>query len=135
MSDSLLKELPELREPPELIVVRGEDGSNARSASSRIVQLIWQESTSSGQSPNFLLNRLADSLYYLLLRDHVNDDNGVFAALIHPKLSVDLQQIHADSKRKWSVDELAGATGKSRSAFSGLFKDVVGLLSMNYVTQ
>lgn len=127
--DSLLKQLP------ELIVVRGKDGANKSSASASIVQLMLQESVSSGQSTNFLLNRLADSLFYLLLRDHVDVDTGVFAALVHPKLNVVLQQIHADSKKKWNVEELAGAAGMSRSAFSGLFKDVVGLSPMDYITQ
>jgi len=129
MFENLLKQLP------ELIVVRGKDGANKSSASARIVQLMLQESVSSGQSTNLLLNRLADCLLYLLLRDHVDVDRSVFAGLIHPKLNVVLKQIHADAEKKWTVEDLASAAGMSRSAFSGLFKDVVGVSPMDYVTQ
>lgn len=129
MFDSLLKQLP------ELIIVRSKGEANESSASARIVQLMLQESISSGQSTNLLLNRLADCLLYLILRDHVDVDNGVFAALIHPKLNAVLRQIHADSEKKWNVDQLASIAGMSRSAFSGLFKDIVGLSPMDYITQ
>lgn len=137
MFDGLLKQLP------ELIVVRANENGNMSakpsaetvSASTRVVQLMLQESVSSGQSTNLLLNRLADCLLYLLLRDHVDLDSGVFAALVHPKLSAALKLIHAEAEKKLSVEELASVAGMSRSAFSSLFKEVVGQSPIDYVTQ
>jgi len=120
-----------LKELPEVILVRRDQTS----ATAKVIELILQESVSSGQSTNILLNRLSDCLFYLLLRDNLDYGTGVFAAAAHPKLSRAMDAIHADTQKKWTVDELAMLVAMSRSAFSSMFKGVVGLSPMEYITQ
>ena len=41
-----------------------------------------------------LLNRLADCLFYLLVRSHLDVTHGVFAAFAHPQLSAAMELMH-----------------------------------------
>jgi len=120
-----------LRQLPNYLVVRSE----GESASAEIINLMLQESRQSGQSANLLLNRLADCLFYLLLRDHLDTESGVFAAFAHPKLGKPMARIHRNSKEKLTLDILAGDAGMSRSAFASLFKEFVGQSPIDYITQ
>ena len=119
-----------LAQLPDKIVVRNSNNT----ASSTIIKLLLAESVVSGQSTNLLLNRLSDCLFYLLLRDHLDTNNGVFAALAHPKLSHSMELIHAQTESKVSVDEMASAAGMSRSAFSALFKEMLEQSPMEYLS-
>jgi AraC-like DNA-binding protein len=119
-----------LAQLPETIVVRKSNNT----ASSLVMELMLAESMVSGQSTNLLLNRLSDCLFYLLLRDHLDTSNGVFAALAHPKLSHSMALIHAQTESKVSVDALAAAAGMSKSAFSALFKEILEQSPMEYLS-
>ncbi|MGY8870926.1 MAG: AraC family transcriptional regulator [Pseudomonadales bacterium] len=117
---------------PKLIVVRHNDNDTV----GRIVELILEEARGSNQHSNVLLNRLADCLFYLLVRTHLDVTNGVFAAFAHPQLNIAMELIHQqDCSQRLSLDELASAASMSRSAFSNLFKEVVEQSPMDYLTQ
>ena len=124
------------RQMPELLVVRRSDDS----AISKVIDLMLEESRGSKQQSNVLLNRLSDCLFYLLVRDNLNIDNGVFAAFAHPQISKAMDLIHTDvsnevQDQRLSVETLANACAMSRSAFATLFKEVVGLTPVDYQTQ
>lgn len=128
--DKLIKQMP------ELLLVRRSDND----ASSKIIDLILEESRASNQHSNVLLNRLSDCLFYLLVRDNLDIESGLFAAFSHPQLSKAIELIHqsiTDEKKeqRLSLDELASAAAMSRSAFATLFKDVVGQSPVDYQTQ
>lgn len=116
---------------PQHIVVRTEDSS----VSAAILAMMVDESRHSDQSTNLLLNRLADCLFYVLVRDHIKTDSGVFAATAHPKLSKPMARIHKNVDEKLSLDVLAQEAAMSRSAFASLFKEVVEQSPMEYITQ
>ena len=120
-----------LKQLPNAIVVK----HNRDTTTSQIIELILNESKSSGQSTNFLLNRLSDALFYVLIRDNISAHNGVFAALNHPKLSKPLEFIHNNFDQNLSVEVLAKQAGMSRSSFAALFKQVVELTPADYITQ
>lgn len=123
--DRLMKQLP------EVIIVRREEGS----ASSKIIDVIIEESAKSGTESSLLLNRLSDCLFFSMVRDHADLDSGVFAALAHEKLSLAMALIHQESESTVTLEGLAEAAGMSRSAFSSLFKSLVGLSPMDYLKQ
>ncbi|SIS80801.1 AraC family transcriptional regulator [Neptunomonas antarctica] len=117
---------------PKLIVVRHSDHGATR----RIIELILEEAQTSGQHTNVLLNRLADCLFYLLVRGSLDTATGVFASFTHPQLSAAMELIHQQrSGQRLSLDDLASAASMSRSAFSSLFKEVVQQTPMDYLTQ
>jgi len=120
-----------VQQMPNFIVVRASEGGPTK----QIVDLLIQESLASGQHSNVLLNRLADCLFYLLVKDNLNINGGVFAAFVHPNLSAAMELIHQNSDQRQTLDELASAAAMSRSAFSSTFKEVVGQTPIEYITQ
>lgn len=120
-----------LAQLPNVIIVRKVEGTVA----SDIITLILDESKKSGQSTNFLLNRLADALFYVLVRENINTSRGVFVAMSHPKLSKSIELIHNEFDQRLNVELLASRAGMSRSAFSSLFKELVEMSPAEYITQ
>jgi len=116
---------------PDYIVIRADQPS----PSADIIRMIYTEAHTQNLSESLLLSRLSDCLLYYLLRDHLNTNNGVFAAATHPKLSKALNDIHQQLGEKHTVDSLADAAGMSRSSFANQFKTILGMSPMDYVTQ
>ncbi len=116
---------------PEVIILRRQQDTD----SSTLIDLMTMEAIQSGQSSTALLDRYADCLFYLLLRDHLPDEQGLFAAFQHPKLSKAIALIYQDDLATISLLDMAGAAGMSRSAFAALFKDYVGKAPKEFLTQ
>lgn len=82
--------------------------------------------------------RLAEALLVLVLRralDGTPPDHGVLAGLSHPRLHHAIVAIHADPGAPWTVDALAARAGMSRSRFMAVFRDMIGLGPLAYVTR
>lgn len=125
-----------IKQMPELIVVK----FNENNPSSQIINLMLAESKSSNQNTNVLLNRLADCLLYLLVRESLDIENGVFVGFAHPQIGKAMELIHQsvtdeNQEQRLSLEELAAACFMSRSAFANLFKEVVGQTPIDYQTQ
>ncbi|MFT6407347.1 MAG: AraC-like DNA-binding protein [Arenicella sp.] len=120
-----------LKQLPEVILIR----SDPDSASSKIVDLVLEESASSGYQTSVLLNRLSDCLFLLMVRDHLDVESGIFAGMSHPKLMRAIALIHGEPDQKISLEQLAAEALMSRSAFSTLFKSIVGQSPMDYLKQ
>jgi AraC family transcriptional activator of mtrCDE len=120
-----------VKQLPEVILIRRDPCS----ASSKIIDLVLEESASSGDQTSVLLNRLADCLFLLMVRDHLDVQSGIFAAMSHPKLVRAIALMHGEPDQKISLEQLAGEARMSRSAFSTLFKSVVGESPMDYLKQ
>lgn len=116
---------------PEVILVRRDAGSS----SSRIIDLVLEESASSGDETSVLLNRLSDCLFLLIVRDHLDVESGLFAAMSHPKLIQAMALMHSSPDQKIGLEQLANEAHMSRSSFSALFKSVVGQSPMDYLKQ
>lgn len=120
-----------LEQLPNVIVVRYRPGEII----SDILNLILKESETAGMGPNFLLDRLADALFYALVRDNVNTQCGVLAAMTHPKLAKSFELIHNNFDQQLNVELLAESAAMSRSAFSSLFKELVEMSPSDYISQ
>ncbi len=71
-----------------------------------------------------------------LYLDQSGDQNtGWFFALSNRQLGITIGAIHADPAHRWTVTELAGLAGMSRSTFAERFKQAVGVSPMEYVTR
>ena len=103
--------------------------------SKKIIDLICEESHQIDESSSLLLNRLADCLFYTLLRDHTNAKSGLFSAFAHPQLSKSLEFIYKNIDKNFTLEELANEAGMSRSAFANTFKEMINQTPMEYVTQ
>lgn len=116
---------------PDLIVVRADDAGSTKD----ILGLMLEEARSIAKSNSFLMNRLADCLFYTLVRDHFSEETGVFAALAHPKLNPAISMMHEQLDTKLSLDTLANTAGMSRTSFVSLFRELVGQTPNDYMIQ
>ncbi|WXL27148.1 AraC family transcriptional regulator [Ectopseudomonas mendocina] len=58
---------------------------------------------------------------------------GLMAGLSHSRLRNALVAMHEDPAREWTLEELAGTAGMSRSVFATAFRDTVGMTSGQYL--
>lgn len=76
-----------------------------------------------------MISRLIDVLIIRVIRTWAQtrnvDDTGWLGALADPRISRALKAIHDEPFRKWSVADLAGAVGMSRSSFAERFSSLV----------
>lgn len=73
-------------------------------------------------------------LQVLRLRLASGNQSGWLGALADPRLTRALGAIHAEPKRRWTLVELAGLAGMSRTSFAERFRDVVGQTPLDYLT-
>lgn len=83
------------------------------------------------------LDRLFDYLLILIVR-HVVDSGmvatGVLAGLADPRLARALTAIHEAPKKAWTLDDLAGLAGMSRTRFAEHFRTRIGQTPIDYLT-
>jgi AraC-like DNA-binding protein len=84
-----------------------------------------------------MLGRMMEMLFFEMLRRYVGTlpkgALGWLGALGDPLVSRSLQVIHADPMRSWTVEQIAAASGTSRSVLAERFKAVLGQPPMQYV--
>jgi AraC-like DNA-binding protein len=84
------------------------------------------------------LDRLFEYLIVQTIR-HVIDQGlvsgGVLAALGDPRLARAITAMHDRPEKLWTLDDLAGVAGMSRTAFARHFRDIAGSSPMDYLTR
>ena len=118
---------------PESIVIKKDNAKE--STLSSVMQLLIKESIKSGRGTTFILESLSKCVLALLLREHLSLDKGLLAALAHSKLNPAISAIINQPEHKWNLEKLSKLSYMSRTSFSDLFKSVVGVAVMEYVTQ
>jgi AraC-like DNA-binding protein len=120
---------------PGLVHIRGSEPSAKRV--SRLLALIADEAQADRPGQSLVLDRLLEIMLVEAIR-HAGDKadparRGLPAGLADPHLATALHALHADSRRDWTVAQLAALAGMSRSAFSDRFARVVGLSPIDYL--
>lgn len=84
-----------------------------------------------------MLPRLTEIIFIEILRHQIMmaapDTTGFLAALADPALSRCLSVIHDDPKRDWSLEQLAAASGLSRSALADRFQAILSTSPIRYI--
>ncbi len=84
-----------------------------------------------------MLGRMMEMLFFEMVRRYVGGlprgAAGWLGALTDPLVSRSLQVIHADPMRDWTVEQIAAASGTSRSVLAERFKSVLGQPPMQYL--
>ena len=87
---------------------------------------------------SLMLNQLAPimllQIFRIYLLSAARQENWL-VAVSHAKLSKVFEAIHADFQRSWSLEALARLAGMSRSGFAVVFKKMVGVAPMDYLTR
>ena len=125
---------PLWRSLPNVIHMDRQQGGDWFEASA---SLAAQESDLDTPGGTAIVDRMAEVLLIQVIRRYVQqtaDGAGFLAAISNESLARALQSIHAEPAFDWTVAELAKRAGLSRSSFSAVFNDLVGIPPMRYVT-
>jgi AraC-like DNA-binding protein len=102
-----------------------------------ICDLLVGEAFSERGGRQAALDRLFDYLLILIVRHVVESGevaSGVLAGLADPRLAKALTAMHEAPKKPWSLDDLAGIAGMSRTRFAEHFRARVGQTPIDYLT-
>lgn len=103
-----------------------------------VVELLSRELSDAEPGRQTVLDRLLDVLVVLGIRAGLASSSNApawFRGASDPRLSRALQAMHGDTRRPWTVDELAGMSHMSRATFARVFQDVLGNAPMRYLTE
>ena len=122
---------------PELILTRVDDDRSQ--VIQATLQLLAIETGRRELGTSIVVSRLADILFVQAIRAYAesagDEARGWLGALCDARLSPVFNAIHNKVAHGWTVEELAGIAGMSRSAFAARFREKVGLTPLDYVTR
>ena len=101
------------------------------------VELLFEEAFGELPGRQAALDRLAEYVLILLLRDAVGREllqSGTLRGLGDDRLSKALMAMHQHPEQNWGLDRLAETAGMSRARFAVHFREVVGTTPMAYLT-
>lgn len=126
---------PILEALPDVLIVRPRDeGERERVAS--LIGLLRMEARAPETSPGIVLDKLAELLFAMVLRAHMessSEKRGFLAALTDARVGRALAAIHRHPDNRWHMATLAALAGMSRTAFAVRFSELVGVPPMHYV--
>ncbi|WP_299013840.1 AraC family transcriptional regulator [uncultured Caulobacter sp.] len=103
-----------------------------------ILEHIGAEEACQPLGGSYVIGRLLDVLFIQAIRVWAASEgrmpDGWLAGLTHRQLAGTLHRIHADLTSPWTLEQLARDAGMSRSSFAVLFKSVVGVPPLTYIT-
>jgi AraC-like DNA-binding protein len=103
------------------------------------VRFLRAESRSATPGRSVALARLVDLLFVEAVRHWLATSDarpsGWMGALRDPRIGAAVVRMHAEPRRDWDVESLAGEVGMSRSSFAQHFVDLVGEPPSKYLTR
>ena len=121
---------------PDLMVTRN-TGSEQSKQISLAIKMLEQELSRDADTPQPILNRLTEIIFYYSLNgwlSHATLPGESLHAIVDPKLQRVLDTIHQNPLESWTVESLAELTGQSRTAFANHFKEAIGMSPIAYLT-
>lgn len=123
---------------PRVMIVNMRDGPGAQWLTSSI-RFSLAESAAQRAGAGTVLAKLSELMFVEAIRRHIEslppDQKGWLAGLRDRFVGKSLALMHAKAAHPWTVDELAGRVGLSRSALAERFTALVGAPPMQYLTR
>jgi len=104
--------------------------------SEAVLELLFSEALATYCGRQAMLDRLFEVVLIQVLRQLMESKQtqvGMLAGLSHPKLRLAIVKMHEEPQKEWSLEDLAGVCGMSRSAFANGFREAVGLTPGAYL--
>lgn len=121
---------------PPVIVVRSEDQATSAELHA-LARVMLSEFEAGAPGRQGVLDRLAEVMFVLVLRHHMQQASGlegILAALKDERLARALLALHRAPGEDWGVDDLAREAGMSRTVFADRFSRVMGQTPKQYVS-
>lgn len=119
---------------PDLVVIRlAEIPSLAPT-----LDLLLDEAFATRDGRQVALDRLFEYLFVQLLRHVIARGvvtGGMLAGLADARLAPAITAMHARPERLWTLDDLAGEAGMSRTRFAAHFRETTGTTPVEYLTR
>ena len=129
---------PVIAELPAALFVR-RARTQAANPTARVVACLMDEVATARPGSATVVNRLADVLVIGAIRSWLDTtaspDRGWLAALHHDGLGRALALIHTNTRRPWTLKELASEAGMSRASFAKTFAEVIGTPPIQFLTR
>lgn len=126
----LLKSLPKVIHVPDAY-------SSADGWLATLIEATVRESRSKRAGSGSVLSSISELMFVEVVRRYMESmppgGLGWLRALRDPHVGRAIERLHEDPKRPWSLAELAGETGVSRSILVKRFTDLVGVPPMTYL--
>ena len=126
---------PVVQTLPPVIVVRSED-QNTSAELHALARLMLVEYEAGAAGRQGVLDRLAEVMFVLVLRHHMQrapELKGFLAALKDERIARALSALHSTPGEDWRVDTLAREAGMSRTVFAERFAKLLGKTPMQYL--
>jgi AraC-like DNA-binding protein len=126
---------PVVQTLPPVIVVRSED-QNTSAELHALARLMLVEYEAGAAGRQGVLDRLAEVMFVLVLRHHMQrapELEGFLAALKDERIARALSALHTTPGEDWRVDTLAREAGMSRTVFAERFAKLLGKTPMQYL--
>ncbi|MVA18952.1 helix-turn-helix domain-containing protein [Agrobacterium vitis] len=105
----------------------------------RLIELLSEECIANYPGKELIIQRLLETLLVEALRWDIIGNNaasaGLLSGLRDPAIARVLRAIHEDVRTRWTVANLAGVAGMSRSAFAARFHEIVGCAPIEYLAR
>lgn len=119
---------------PDLVHVPAGEGGASRLA--RLIELLSEECVREDAGKELIIRRMLEVLLVEVLRRPNAGSEAIPAGLVKgmrlPGLARALSAMHANIRANWTVAELAGIAGMSRSAFAARFNEMLGCAPIEY---
>jgi AraC-like DNA-binding protein len=120
---------------PPMVRIRSADPGAGRLK--QLLDLIDDEAFADRPGRSLVIERLLEIMLVEVTRrgaiGAAEPRQGLLSGLADLRVARALQAIHGDVRRSWTVGELAGVAGASRSAFAARFMRVVGVAPIDYL--
>lgn len=130
LADALLRGLP-----PLVVVQPGPERETVRWTLDRIATELREPRPGSALS----ITHLSHLLLLQVMRSHLAgpspDGTGWLAALSDPQIAPAVAAMHEEPAKPWTVKDLSGVAGQSRTSFAIRFRRVTGRTPIEYLTE
>jgi len=122
---------------PDAIHIPASAGRGTRFG--RVIELLSEECVADYPGKELVIQRLLETLLVEALRWDIIGNREASAGLLNglrdPAMARALRAIHEDVRARWTVADLAGIAGMSRSGFAARFNEVVGFAPIEYLAR
>ncbi|MFC4732255.1 AraC family transcriptional regulator [Salipiger abyssi] len=121
--------------PPVVLVRSDKEREAVRWSVERIAEELRNPQPGSAASIEYLSHFVLAQLMRAHLSEGRIEPAGWLAAFADPQIYAAVAALHEDPARNWSVTELAGKAGMSRTSFATRFKSRMGISPIGYLTR
>jgi len=122
---------------PDAIHIAASAGRGTRFG--RVIELLSEECAANYPGKELIIQRLLETLLVEALRWDIIGNNAASAGLLNglrdPAMARVLRAIHENVRARWTVADLAGIAGMSRSGFAARFNGVLGCAPIEYLAR